>query len=631
MKTLRTVLSSLPLLTLVGCGCTGDEGGGFFAPERVQAVRVATNVLPIAVEPPDTPEEPTRIDVFFLIDDSGLAAAAGGGPAQAGMVYGDIAGQPGRNKQGVAIAIFENMVANLKADLLAANPGKSFDIAFGVGRYEDFGGSFRTTDQLARPFILNMPILRQDHAAFAGLIGPALLRIAPGLGSERTSSSVDSQTVIEALFQIGSGAGFDGNGNASTGDSGALGALATQTGPGTSGDVPAGAYNTNGNDEDGEPQFLTAGNAVASGNLGGVGWRPDALRYVIATSDISSVSPFPANQAIPASITSTAGVNYPRSAKAIPSQAFAGRTGTVAEQAAARYGELPAPVAPTGGATVQSAINALNALNVEVLSIGTPRTAPFPTKPNLPGALPPNVAAIPAPATPDPSPFTWMSAVAILTGADRPYPTEQSNVLPLVYNLATVFPQNGSVLPDVREDLVYRVGKALVLIPAPPPVDPPALTPAIYDFNLGVNVPGGSALALASVTAVDGDGAGAVIQVSGTTIRVTLPRYYVGSTPTTPCVRIDWLLQVSENVVDNLAKGDTWPFSITATAVSADNPPLSPTPAIAAKQASLLLNWPPAPPTDSPTAVITNHLAGCVIVRDVNHGTETSGGTCTCP
>lgn len=632
MKTLRTVIMTLPLLTLVGCGCTGDETFST-SPERTQAVRIATNVLPVSVRPPDPEPEVIRIDVFFLLDDSGLSPAAGAtSPQQAGMVFGDIAGQVGRKKQATAIAIFEDMVAKLKADLVAANPGKTFDVAFGVGRYEDFGGTFRTTDQVARPFILNMPILRQDHAAFNGLIGSAFVRNAPGLGSEKTVATVDSQSVIEALYQIGAGAGFDGNGNATTNESGALGALITQTDPGTSGDVPAASFSANGNDEDGRPQFTTPGNAVSSGNLGGVGWRPDALRYVIATSDISSVSPFPANTPIPANITSTVGAGgYPRGAKSIPSQAFADSSGTPAAQRIARFGEVPAPVAPTGAASPQTAINALNSLNIEVLSIGTPRTGINPTKPNLPGSFPPNVAAIPAPSSPDTSPFTWMSAVAILTGADRPYPTESDPVLPLVYNLATVFPQVGGVQNHVREDLVYRVGKGLSSLPPPPPVVPPVLTPAVYDFALNVNVPGASPLNLVSTTAVDGDGAGAAIQVIGNIIRVTLPRYYVGSTPPTACVRIDWLLQIQEDVVDNLAKNDTWPFTITATAVSADTPPFSPTPAIGLKQASLLLNWPPAPPPNSPTAVLTSHVSGCVIVRDVNHATETSGGTCNCP
>ncbi len=642
MKTLRTLSMALPLLVVAGCGCTSDEGGGFTPPNRNGPFRIATRIAPVPVDPPRTPPAKKRIDVLFLMDDSGVSPASGGTAVQGGMIYGDIALQPGRKKQTVARAIFQDLLGNLKADLLAQFPQEEFDLAFGVARYEDFGGSFRVSDQQARPFILNQPIYRQDRQDFTTQINSAFLREAPGNGNEsgQPVASVNipnAQSIVEALFQVGSGAGFDGNGNASRADSGLFGAETTQTAPGTSGDVPAASFAADGNDEDGEPKFTTPGGALGSGNLGGVGWRPDALRYVITTSDISGVSPFTTGLPIPATIVSTDGGAYPRDAKAVITQAFATTAGTALQQAVNRFGELPAPVAPVTAATVQASVDALNTgsnplapLNIEVLSIGTPRTAPIPFKPNVPGANLPDISAIPVPQFPDASPFTWMSAYAILTGARRPWPVlNPTGELPLVYNLATVFPQAApSPLNHVREDLVFRIGEGLPTLPdvGLPPVRP-ALAPAVYEYAASV-VPGGlSPFAISNITAFDTDGAGTVVTVNGQVFRVNVPRYW--SDEAAPAsIRIEWLVQVAEITADNLQKSDSIPFSMLPTSISADSPlTFAPTPLKGPNNGTVATNWPPAPP-DVVTAVLGANLAGCTIVRDEDAGTETSGGVC---
>src|SRR5688572_25792179 len=86
MKSLRTLFLAIPLLTLVGCGCTGDEGGGFTPlPGTVLPFRVGTKVTPRAVPP--TPSR-KKIDVFFLMDDSGFNPNTPGNPFnQPGMLF----------------------------------------------------------------------------------------------------------------------------------------------------------------------------------------------------------------------------------------------------------------------------------------------------------------------------------------------------------------------------------------------------------------------------------------------------------------------------------------------------------------------------------------------------------------
>src|SRR5215510_5474744 len=151
-----------------------------------------------------------KVDVFFLFDDTGSFA---------GFVP-------------TVTSIFSGLVTSLEAAL----PGVNF--GFGVGRFEDYGGpgaGFSGEDSEGRPFTLNQPIVTAatagNPAARDTLISAALSRTAPGFGGDGPESAI-----AEGLFQVATGAGFDGDGNGSTLDSGPAWAAATQTSPGPSGD-----------------------------------------------------------------------------------------------------------------------------------------------------------------------------------------------------------------------------------------------------------------------------------------------------------------------------------------------------------------------------------------------------------
>lgn len=192
-----------------------------------------------------------KVDVFMLFDDTGS--------------FGGLVPQ--------VTSIFGGLVSALETGL----PGVSF--GFGVGRFEDYGGpgsDFSGENLDGRPFVLNQPIVTAATAGSAAardaLIATALGRGALGFGGDTPETSVG-----EALYQVATGKGFDGDGNGSTLDSGVAGAVGTQTSPGSSGDVPAFASNT----------------APASGSLGGVGFRSGALHIVIIATDVCPVAPFP--------------------------------------------------------------------------------------------------------------------------------------------------------------------------------------------------------------------------------------------------------------------------------------------------------------------------------------------------
>jgi len=179
------------------------------------------------------------VDVFLLFDDTG--SFSGVAP--------------------ILIAEFPNVIANLQAAL----PGTS--LAFGVGRFEEYG-NFASEYSDGRPFVLSQPIVEVAHAGFDTAINSALNRETPGYGGD------EPETVIEALYQAATGAGFDGNDDGDTTDSGAAGSVATQTTPGDSGDVPAFA------------SFTADGDVVdPSGNLGGVGFRAGATKLILLATD----------------------------------------------------------------------------------------------------------------------------------------------------------------------------------------------------------------------------------------------------------------------------------------------------------------------------------------------------------
>lgn len=143
------------------------------------------------------------------------------------------------------------------------------DFAFGVGRFEDYA-DFALESASGRPFILNQPIIETDTPNFSRALVSALGREALGNGGDGPES------LIEALYQVATGVGFDGNRDGDTSDSGPAGAWLTQMQPGSSGDVPSFAS------FEADPNRWIL---PPSGTLGGAGFRFGALPIILAATD----------------------------------------------------------------------------------------------------------------------------------------------------------------------------------------------------------------------------------------------------------------------------------------------------------------------------------------------------------
>lgn len=649
--TLRNLMIAFALLVVAGCGCNDDSTppGGGVNPVGQAVMVLGTRLAPIPVPPP-TQTAPFKIDVTFVLDD---------GDHMIDRVIGLLPSVPGdpRTRMEAAQEIFRKMQADLltrfDAEWQAQNPGTTtptLDLAFAVTRYEDFGGSFTDTnlrnraqgdvddptnknnDQDARPFILNMPILRTAHPAFTDLFATALVREAPGDGAPIFGGvrAVDAQSGIEALWQIaaptdpqtGDIGGFDGDGNGNTLGSGqptslteagrdatmtigsvaggpfqigevlnfapsgaiaiataatadgdadiayfltsgspqpadvitgassgasttALGAAVIspasnnpQTYPGASGDVPAVRFtpypagtvtpmNSNlvGEDDDGEPLFqvtdetgaaVTISNPAggtmpspASGNLGQVGWRPDAARFVILSSSVATVAPTETQPQGTPEALNPAPVPPPAVGEQVSSTTYSGGAGIGLREA--RTVELLAfdggpvasgvirfadrrtglrdgvSVAPTNARTVNETIARLNALDIEVLLLGTPIAGGLDTKPGTSGVNGDEysnaVGGIngdlfdptdPAIVAPERAPWFWFNAVSTLTTPPitsiAPLNRATPSIFPSddlfwgVYNMGTVWPIDNTLVPNtaqirpvMTDDLAERI------------------------------------------------------------------------------------------------------------------------------------------------------------------------------
>lgn len=188
---------------------------------------------------------PTELDVFLLFDDTG--SFAGEVPALQ--------------------TAFPTIVSNLESAL------PDVDLAFGIGRFEEYG-DFELEDVQGRPFILNQPIIRSASSGFDTAIDAALAREAPGFGGDLP------ETVIEGLLQTATGVGFDGDGDGNLLESGAAGLVSTQTMPGDSGDVPPFSSFT----ADPSGPVLSP-----AGSIGGAGFRENAFRIVLVATDVGFV------------------------------------------------------------------------------------------------------------------------------------------------------------------------------------------------------------------------------------------------------------------------------------------------------------------------------------------------------
>ena len=256
----------------------------------------------ISITLPNTGALTNLVDVFLLFDDTGS------------FVY----------NSPIVRAAFPDIITQLQAAL----PG--IDLGFGVGRFEEYG-NFAYEYDTGRPFILNQPIVTASTPDYLTAIQAALDRTTPGYGGD------GPETDIEALYQLVTGVGFDGNNNGSVLDSGNAGLASTQLSPGNSGDVPSFA----------SFQADLANSVLpAAGNVGGGGFRPGALPIFLTATDIG----FAYQPRGETTITGVGGVNLPVSLLT----------------------ETSRPTTPfDSGAGFQQTITALNALGALVIGLGT--------------------------------------------------------------------------------------------------------------------------------------------------------------------------------------------------------------------------------------------------------------------
>ncbi|MCA9202231.1 MAG: hypothetical protein KDA59_04270, partial [Planctomycetales bacterium] len=282
---------------------------GNVSPSLIQASLAQGETLTqsVSLTLPTTGALTDMVDVFLLFDDTGSF----------------------RFNSPIVRAAFPNIISELQTRL----PG--IDLGFGVGRLEEYGG-FAAEYTTGRPFVLNQPVISSSATGYTDAevlasIQAALDREAPGYGGDRP------ETVIEALYQMVTGAGFDGNDNGSLLDSGAAGLASTQVTPGNSGDVPAFA------------SFVPdIGNNVLapSGTIGGAGFRSGALPIIITATDTG----FAYQPKGESSITGIDGLTLPTS-----SITHNGR------------GTTPF----NNGAGIQETVTGLNALGALVIGLGT--------------------------------------------------------------------------------------------------------------------------------------------------------------------------------------------------------------------------------------------------------------------
>ncbi len=233
------------------------------------------------------------------------------------------------------ISVFPQIVAELQAAL----PGADF--AFSVVRFEEYagtGGGFGNVTDL-RPFILNQPVIATTTTDFQLAIDSALARVSPAGGSGA------DETYIEALFQIATGLGFDGNNDGDVIDSGPAGLVTTQIMPTAGGDVPDIASFMP--DPTGDPNGPVL---PADGTIGGVGFRANSTQRIVLLGTDGALN---VQDDGLTTYTGVNGVTVPVS-EFIDSGAVGGSFGT-----------------PNGlGATIQNTVDQLIANNIKVIGLG---------------------------------------------------------------------------------------------------------------------------------------------------------------------------------------------------------------------------------------------------------------------
>jgi VCBS repeat-containing protein len=261
-----------------------------------------THYQTVSLTLPNAGSISNMVDVFLLFDDTGSFTA----------------------NSPIVRAAFPTIISTLQASL----PG--VDLGFGVGRFEEYA-NFAAEFASGRPFTLNQPIIAASTPGFSAAIQSALDRTAPGYGGDAP------ETDIEALYQLVTGRGFDGNNNGTVRDSGIAGLVSTQINPGPSGDVP-----------DFASFVADSANGVLApaGNVGGGGFRSGALPIILLATDTG----FAFQPMGETTITGVGGLTLPLSALTQTSR-----------------GSTPFNY----GAGIQQTITALNALGALVVGLGT--------------------------------------------------------------------------------------------------------------------------------------------------------------------------------------------------------------------------------------------------------------------
>lgn len=290
-------------------GTLWPEGGSNAAVGDVSPSLITTSLaqgehyrVNVSLRLPNTGALTNLVDVFLLFDDTGSFV----------------------NNSPIVRGAFPTIISRLQTAL----PG--IDLGFGVGRFEEYG-NFAWEYASGRPFVLNQPIVAASTTGYLDAIQSALNRETPGYGGD------EPETDIEALYQLVTGKGFDGNNNGSMLDSGVAGLAATQLNPGVSGDVPSFAS---------FQADLANGVMPAAGAVGGGGFRSGALPVILTATDTGFAFQ-------PKGETTVVGVG----GASVPVSALAGTSRNTTPF--------------NSGAGLQETVTALNALGALVIGLGT--------------------------------------------------------------------------------------------------------------------------------------------------------------------------------------------------------------------------------------------------------------------
>lgn len=204
---------------------------------------------------------PEKFDAFLLLDDTGTFTSANNN--------------------------LEASIPQLLSEL-AANFGTLDFLGLGVGRFEDYGNfvdaGTTTLGDNNLPFILNQPIVTQDATgstvAFSNAIRSALLREADGSGGDLPES------LTEALFQLATGLGFDGNSDGDKTDSSNAGTLRAQNTPTNPANTDVPTYQSL-NPANLQGGMLPPASLTENGTRGrgGGGFREGSIPLVVAATD----------------------------------------------------------------------------------------------------------------------------------------------------------------------------------------------------------------------------------------------------------------------------------------------------------------------------------------------------------